>query len=47
MAFSVNTNVSAMAALRTLTTTQSSLNTVQRQIETGLNYSSLLSLLNR
>ncbi|MBE7635216.1 hypothetical protein GUA87_00035 [Sneathiella sp. P13V-1] len=36
MAFSVNTNVSAMAALRTLTMTQSSLNSVQRQIETGL-----------
>ena len=36
MAFSVNTNVSAMAALRTLTLTQSSLNSVQRQIETGL-----------
>jgi len=36
MAFSVNTNVSAMAALRTLSMTQSSLNSVQRQIETGL-----------
>ncbi len=36
MAFSVNTNVSAMAALRTLSQTQSQLNSVQRQIETGL-----------
>ncbi|OUR75584.1 hypothetical protein A9Q83_17375 [Alphaproteobacteria bacterium 46_93_T64] len=36
MAFSVNTNVSAMAALRTLSITQNSLNSVQRQIETGL-----------
>ncbi|MEP3247449.1 MAG: flagellin [Sneathiella sp.] len=36
MAFSVNTNVSAMAALRTLTMTQSALNSTQRQIETGL-----------
>lgn len=36
MAFSVNTNVSAMAALRTLSTTQSALNSTQRQIETGL-----------
>ncbi len=36
MAFSVNTNSSAMAALRTLSLTQTSLNTVQRQIETGL-----------
>lgn len=36
MAFSVNTNSSAMAALRTLSLTQSSLNSVQRQIETGL-----------
>lgn len=36
MAFSVNTNVSAMAALRTLSTTQNQLNSVQRQIETGL-----------
>ncbi len=36
MAFSVNTNISAMAALRTLSTTQNQLNSVQRQIETGL-----------
>lgn len=36
MAFSINTNVSAMAALRTLGTTQGQLNSVQRQIETGL-----------
>lgn len=36
MAFSVNTNVSAMAALRTLSNTQNQLNSVQRQIETGL-----------
>jgi flagellin len=36
MAFSVNTNVTAMAALRTLNITQSSLNSVQRQVETGL-----------
>lgn len=36
MAFSVNTNSSAMAALRTLSLTQTSLNSVQRQIETGL-----------
>ncbi|MCG8490936.1 MAG: flagellin [Sneathiellales bacterium] len=36
MAFSVNTNVSAMAALRTLTNTQNALNNTQRQIETGL-----------
>ncbi|MBL4906732.1 MAG: flagellin [Sneathiella sp.] len=36
MAFSVNTNVSAMAALRTLSLTTNSLNQIQRQIETGL-----------
>ncbi len=36
MAFSVNTNTSAMAALRTLSQTQNALNSVQRQIETGL-----------
>ncbi|GLQ05585.1 flagellin [Sneathiella chinensis] len=36
MAFSVNTNVTAMAALRTLTSTQGQLDSIQRQIETGL-----------
>ena len=36
MGLSINTNVSAMAALRTLSLTQSSLGQTQRQIETGL-----------
>ncbi|MAL80609.1 MAG: flagellin [Sneathiella sp.] len=35
-AFSINTNATAMAALRTLTTTQSALGQTQRQVETGL-----------
>src|SRR5690606_25109099 len=35
-AFSINTNATAMAALRTLTATQSALGETQRQVETGL-----------
>lgn len=36
MTFSINTNVTAMAALRTLSLTQSALSETQRQVETGL-----------
>lgn len=36
MAFSINTNTTAMAALRTMSATQASLSHTQRQIETGL-----------
>jgi flagellin len=40
MSFSVNTNVGAMIALENLNTTQSSLQTIQNQINTGLAVSS-------
>jgi len=40
MAFSVNTNVGAMAALQSLNSTNSSLSTVQSRINTGLNVAS-------
>ncbi|OUR75592.1 hypothetical protein A9Q83_17415 [Alphaproteobacteria bacterium 46_93_T64] len=36
MAFSVNTNANAMAALRSLSSTQSNLSTIQNQIQSGL-----------
>jgi len=36
MAFSVNTNANAMAALRSLSSTQSNLSTIQSQIQSGL-----------
>ena len=36
MAFSINTNTTAMAALRTLSMTQTALSHTQRQVETGL-----------
>lgn len=40
MAFSVNTNTSALAALQNLNNTQSELNSVQQRINTGLKVSS-------
>ncbi|SFK19116.1 flagellin N-terminal helical region, partial [Sphingomonas sp. NFR04] len=40
MAFSVNTNVGAMAALQSLTATQKDLSTTQNRINTGLSVSS-------
>ena len=40
MAFSVNTNVGAMAALQSLTATQKDLSTTQSRINTGLNVAS-------